>query len=63
MSPKITLILASIAFAVLWTGYMIWRIAPDTAGIVILLVSGAIAGTLWYFGMRRVMSVFVEKKQ
>jgi hypothetical protein len=63
MSPKIRLILASIAFAVLWTGYMIWQMAPDTAAIVILVVSGAIAGTLWYFGMRRVMRGIAEKKQ
>ena len=63
MSPQFRLILASIAFAVFWTAFMIWRIAPGTAGNVILMVSGAIGGTLWYFGMRRVMSVIAEKKR
>jgi hypothetical protein len=63
MSPKTRLILASIAFAVLWTGYMIWQTAANTASVVILMVSGAIAGTLWYFGMRRVMRGIAEKKQ
>jgi len=56
MSEKITWILASIAFAVLWTAYMIWQTSTAMANVVILIVCGAIAGTLWYFGMRWAMS-------
>ena len=56
MSEKITWILASIAFAVLWTAYMIWQTSTGMANVVILIVCGAIAGTLWYFGMRWAMS-------
>jgi hypothetical protein len=61
MSQKITLILASIAFAVLWSAYMIWQTSTGTANTVILVVCGAIAGVLWYFGMRKAMSVMTAK--
>jgi hypothetical protein len=54
MNPKSTLVIASIAFAVLWTVFMLWWNAPmDTAKVVILAISGALAGVLWYWGMRR----------
>ena len=55
MSEKITWILASMAFAVLWTAYMIWQTSTDMANVIILIICGAIAGTLWYFGMRWAM--------
>jgi hypothetical protein len=61
MHPQIRLILASIAFAVAWTAFMIWRIAPDTAGIVILVVCGAIGGMLWYVGMRRWLNLAAKR--
>jgi hypothetical protein len=41
------------AFAVLWTGWMIWwsgDFAP--ANIIILTICGALAGYLWYRLMR-----------
>jgi len=54
MSAKTRLLLAAILFAVLWTAGMIWWSAPNgMVPIVIWIVSGAIAGALWYwlFGM------------
>ena len=61
MSQKITLILASIAFAVLWTAYMIWQTSTGMANTVILIIAGAIAGVLWYLGMRMVTNVIAAK--
>lgn len=50
MSAKTRLLLAAILFAVLWTAGMIWWSAPNgTAPIIIWIVSGAIAGVLWYW--------------
>jgi len=43
-------------FAVFWTaGMLLWSGVFDTANIAITAISGAIAGTLWYFVMRRIM--------
>ena len=61
MSQKITLILASIAFAVLWTAYMVWQTSTGTANTIILMICGAIAGVLWYFGMRMAMNKMTAK--
>jgi hypothetical protein len=58
---RTTLILASIAFAVLWTAYMVWTTSTGMANTIIFMVCGAIAGTLWYFGMRKVMTVIAAK--
>jgi len=56
MTPQITphnsLVLASIAFAVLWTLGMIWWTGTETANIVITSIAGAIAGLLWFYAMR-----------
>ena len=52
------LIFASIFFAVFWTAAMYWSNAyGDTApmgvaGTIILMITGALAGYLWYLGMR-----------
>lgn len=55
MFSRRTLILASFAFAVVWTAGMVWWNSPTTtAGMVILTLTGAIAGMLWYRGMRLV---------
>ena len=62
MSPQRRLILASIAFAVLWTAFMIWWNAPGFAGAIILAFSGALAGTLWFFGMRWFLNKFVTRQ-
>ncbi|WP_407524169.1 hypothetical protein [Methylobacterium oryzisoli] len=44
----------SFAFAVVWTGAMLWWSAPlDAAAIVIWPVAGAVAGLLWYWLMSR----------
>jgi hypothetical protein len=61
MSQKTNLILASIAFAVLWTAFMVWQTSTDMANTIILMVCGAIAGVLWYFGMRLTMNKMVAK--
>jgi hypothetical protein len=62
MSPQNTLTSASILFGVLWTALMfIWN-APGFAGAVILAFSGALAGVLWYFGMRWYLNKFVTRQ-
>jgi hypothetical protein len=53
MKPRVPLEYCSIAFAVMWSGWMFW--SSDSHSIVdlaIWAVSGAIAGYLWYLGMR-----------
>lgn len=62
MSPQRRLIIASIVFAVLWTALMIWWNAPTFAGAVILAFSGALAGVLWYFGMRWYLNKFIARQ-
>jgi hypothetical protein len=52
MTPHTRLVLASVAFAVLWTLGMLWWTGTQTANIVITSISGAVAGVLWYFAMR-----------
>jgi hypothetical protein len=52
MNPRSRLMLASLGFAIAWTAFMwLWNAPLDTAGAVILVISGAIAGLLWYWGM------------
>jgi hypothetical protein len=42
--------LAAVTFAVLWTALMWWMRAPlDAAGVVSLVVTGAVTGILWYW--------------
>jgi hypothetical protein len=53
MQTTIPLKLASIAFAVAWTVWMVWSTASfDSVGIVILTMCGTLAGIAWYFVMR-----------
>ncbi len=48
-NPTASLKWASVAFAVLWTGGMIWWSGHLAAAeIVILTICGAVAGYLWY---------------
>jgi hypothetical protein len=43
----------SVLFAVLWAGFMIWSSGDfSVTNIVGFAVAGAIAGWLWYLGMR-----------
>src|SRR5262245_50141739 len=52
MLSRRTLILSSYAFAAAWTASMVWWNSPmTTAGVVILTITGAIAGMLWYRAM------------
>jgi hypothetical protein len=45
--------LGAIAFAVLWTGGMLWSSgAIDRVNFVILAICGALAGVAWYYAMR-----------
>ena len=40
---------SSAAFAILWTGWMIWWSGNfEPANIIILSICGAVAGYLWY---------------
>jgi hypothetical protein len=53
MHPLTSLKLGAIAFALLWTVWMGWSSGSHgVAHIVILTVCGAVAGYLWYLGMR-----------
>jgi hypothetical protein len=53
MQTTIPLKLASIAFAVAWTAWMIWSTASfDSVGIIILTMCGMLAGIAWYCVMR-----------
>ena len=52
MQPTTTLKLASIAFAGLWTGWMMWSTDSfDWAGVFILTICGILAGVGWYIAM------------
>ena len=48
MTHQKRLMLASIAFAVLWTAAMIGATGTDTANVVIFSIAGAVIGVLWY---------------
>jgi hypothetical protein len=52
MTARARLIVASIALAVFWTLVMIWSTGAEPANIVIMSISGALVGLLWYFAMR-----------
>ena len=53
MNPLNTLKLCSVMFAVLWTGWMLWSSGElAAANIAILTIVGAVAGYLWFVGMR-----------
>jgi hypothetical protein len=44
--------LASLAFAVLWTAWMLWWTAPlAVANTIILVICGAFAGLLFYWAI------------
>jgi hypothetical protein len=50
MTHRSRLKFASLAFAVLWTSWMIWSLSPLHPGQIGLLVtSGALAGLAWYW--------------
>jgi hypothetical protein len=52
MTPSTPLKLGGVAFAVLWTLWMLWWSGSlDRANIAILTVCGAVAGYLWYLAM------------
>ena len=53
MKPDTPLKLSSIAFAVLWTAWMIWWSGIFSAvNIGLLTAVGALAGWLWFLAMR-----------
>ena len=54
MSELNRLRLGSIAFAVLWTAFMLWWIgASDSVSAAMTGASGMIVGLTWYGAMRR----------
>lgn len=63
MSPHRRLVVASVGFAVMWTAGMLWIEAPSSpAGVVIMVIAGAITGTLWYFAMRWFMNRYMRPR-
>ncbi|QOZ28154.1 MULTISPECIES: hypothetical protein [Bradyrhizobium] len=53
MKSAVLLTLGSIAFAVLWTGGMVWSSGTvDSTDVIILSVCGTFAGVAWYYAMR-----------
>jgi hypothetical protein len=53
MTRSTPLKLGAVAFAVLWTLWMMWRSGPlDRVSVAMLTISGAVAGYLWYLAMR-----------
>jgi hypothetical protein len=53
MKPETPLKLNAIAFAVLWTAWMVWWSGIfDFANIAILTASGVLAAWLWFRAMR-----------
>jgi len=52
MHPDTFLKLDSIAFAVLWAGWMIWSSGFTLVNVATFAVAGALAGWLWFLGMR-----------
>jgi len=58
MKSATPLKLCSIAFALLWTGGMLWSSgAIDRANVIILSICGALAGWAWYYAMRWVFQL------
>lgn len=52
MTPQTRLVLGSVAFAVLWALVMILWTGTDRTNVIIVCIAGAVAGVLWYLGMR-----------
>jgi hypothetical protein len=50
--PQRELIVSSLFFAAFWTVAMVLINAPHVAGALILTAAGALAGVLFYVGMR-----------
>jgi hypothetical protein len=54
MLPSTRLTLSSVAFAVLWTAFMLWWSGSlDHVNVVLLTLSGGLAGYGWHYAMRR----------
>ena len=51
MTPTIPLKLSAFAFAVLWSGWMMW-LSHEPATLFITAICGSVAGYLWYRIMR-----------
>jgi len=55
MKPTTPLKRRTIAFTVLWSGWMLWWSGSfGPANIVIQAICGALAGWAWYCAMRRI---------
>jgi hypothetical protein len=53
MNPATPLKLSSVAFAVLWVGFMLWWSGSfDWVNIIMLTICGAVVGYAWYRAMR-----------
>ena len=61
MKSAVLLTLSSIAFAILWTGGMLWSSgAVDSTDVIILSVCGVFAGVAWYYAMRWVFQHIID---
>ena len=53
MNPATPLKLSSVAFAVLWAGFMLWWSGSfDWVNVIMLTICGAAVGYAWYRAMR-----------
>jgi hypothetical protein len=53
VNPATSLKLSSTAFAVLWTGWMLWWSGSfDRVNIIMLMICGVLVGYGWYRAMR-----------
>jgi hypothetical protein len=53
MTPTTSLKLSAIAFAVLWTGWMLWWSGTfDRVNVIMLAICGIAVGYAWYRVMR-----------
>ena len=60
MPSQRTLILAAIAFGLLWMGGATWLASPmPPQAMVVPLISGVMAGVVWYVALRRWATRFI----
>ncbi|MFO1110321.1 MAG: hypothetical protein U1E61_14130 [Bradyrhizobium sp.] len=53
MKPVLPLKLGSIAFAILWSAWMVWWSGNfGMVNVIMLTVSGGVAAVIWFFAMR-----------
>jgi divalent metal cation (Fe/Co/Zn/Cd) transporter len=51
MKPTFPLIVSAVAFALLWSGWMVW-LSQEPGTLAITAICAIVAGLLWYHIMR-----------